>query len=180
MGKARLEELYIKTVRPQLKKDLNIANMMTVPTFSKVVINVGVKDAVGDSKVIKIVMDGIAKISGQVPVRTFAKKSIAGFKLREGMPIGVKVTLRRKLMWEFLDRFINLALPKMRDFQGVSRRFDKRGNYNIGIKEWIIFPEIKYDVGDKIFGMNLTIGTTARTDDQALTLLEKFGMPFKK
>lgn len=180
MGKARLEELYVKTVRPQLKKDLNIANIMAVPMFSKIVINVGVKDAVGDSKVIKMVMDGISKISGQVPVRTFAKKSIAGFKLREGMPIGVKVTLRRRNMWEFLDRFINLALPKMRDFQGVSKRFDKRGNYNIGIKEWIIFPEIEYDVGDKIFGMNVTICTTVRNDEHALALFEKFGMPFKR
>jgi len=151
-----------------------------VPTVSKVVINVGVKDAISDSKVLKTVMEGIATISGQIPVRTLAKKSIAGFKLREGMPIGAKVTLRGRRMWEFLDRLINLALPKVRDFQGVPRRADRRGNYNLGIKEWIIFPEVQYEVGDKIYGMNITIQTTAGEDEHALLLLEKLGMPFKK
>ena len=180
MKKSRLEEIYNTTVRPQLKSELNIANEMAIPTISKVVLNVGVKDAVGDSKAIKAVMDGIAKISGQVPVRTLAKKSIAGFKLREGMPIGVKVTLRRKRMWEFLDRLISLALPKVRDFQGVPTRCDRRGNYNLGIKEWIIFPEIEYDVGDKIYGMNITIHTSTKNDEHALALLKKLGMPFKK
>jgi len=180
MKKSRLEELYSKTIRPQLKKDLSIKNDLAVPILSKVVLNVGVKDAVGDSKAIKMVMDGIAKISGQIPIRTFAKKSIAGFKLREGMPIGVKVTLRRKRMWEFLDRLINLALPKVRDFQGISERGDGRGNYNLGIKEWIIFPEIEYDVGDKIYGMNVAIHTTIKNDAHALALLKKCGMPFKK
>lgn len=180
MKKPRLEELYTKKIKPQLKKELKIANEMAVPTISKVVLNIGVKDAVGDSKAIKTVMDGIAKISGQQPVRTLAKKSIAGFKLREGMPIGVKVTLRRKRMWEFLDRLINLALPKVRDFQGVPVKGDRRGNYNLGIKEWIIFPEIEYDVGDKIYGMNISIDTTASSDEHALQLLRKLGMPFKK
>jgi len=180
MEKSRLEELYGTTIKPRLEKELKIANSMAVPTVSKVVINIGVKDAVGDSKLIKTVMDGVAIISGQVPVRTFAKKSIAGFKLREGMPIGVKVTLRRKRMWEFLDRLINLALPKVRDFRGVPTRCDRRGNYNLGIKEWIIFPEIEYDVGDKIYGMNITIDTTTCNDEHAIELLRKLGMPFKK
>ena len=180
MKKARLEELYRKTIKPQLKGDLGIKNELTVPMPSKIVLNVGVKDAVGDTKAIKMVMDGIAKISGQIPIQTLAKKSIAGFKLREGMPIGVKVTLRRKRMWEFLDRLINLALPKVRDFQGVPARCDGRGNYNLGIKEWIIFPEIEYDVGDKIYGMNITIHTTTRNNEYALALLKKLGMPFKK
>jgi len=180
MNKSRLEEIYNTTVRPQLKSELNIANEMAIPTISKVVLNVGVKDAVGDSKAIKAVMDGIAKIAGQLPVKTSAKKSIAGFKLREGMPIGVKVTLRRTRMWEFLDKLINLALPKVRDFQGVSAKTDGRGNYNLGIKEWIIFPEIEYDVGDKIYGMNISIDTTAKDNEQAILLLRKLGMPFKK
>lgn len=178
--KARLKELYIKKIRPQLKKDLGIKNNLAVPMISKVMLNVGVKDAVIDSKSINKVIEGITKISGQVPVRTFAKRSIAGFKLREGMPIGVKVTLRCKKMWEFLDRLINLALPKVRAFQGVPIRCDGRGNYNLGIREWIIFPEIEYDVGDKIYGMNITVHTTTRNDEYALMLLKKLGMPFKK
>jgi large subunit ribosomal protein L5 len=180
VSKVRLEELYIKNIRPQLKKDLGIKNSLAIPMISKIMLNVGVKDAVADSKAINEVSEGITKISGQVPVRTFAKKSIAGFKLREGMPIGVKVTLRRQRMWEFLDRLINLALPKVRDFQGVPMRCDGRGNYNLGIKEWIIFPEIEYDVGDKIYGMNITIHTTTCNNEYALMLLKKLGMPFKK
>lgn len=180
MAKARLEELYNTKIRTQLKKDLGLKNIMDVPKVSKVVINVGVKDAVKDSKVLKNVMDVITKITGQIPVRTLAKKSIATFKLRTGMPIGVKVTLRRRLMYEFLDRLINVALPEVRDFQGVVKNFDGRGNYNLGIKEWTIFPEIEYAVGDKVYGLNVTIGTTAKNDEQAFSLLQKFGMPFKK
>lgn len=180
MNKARLEELYDKTIKPGLKKELGIKNILDVPTVSKVVLNVGVKEAIGDSKAIKSVLDGLSTITGQLPVTTTAKKSIAGFKLREGMPIGAKVTLRRKKMWEFLDRLINLSLPKVRDFQGVPTKFDRRGNYNLGIKEWIIFPEVEYDVGDKIFGMNITIQTTAKDDKHAFELLKKLGMPFKK
>jgi len=137
MAKTRLEELYNTKIRSQLKKDLKLKNIMEVPKISKIVINVGVKDAVKDSKVLKNVMETVSKISGQCPVRTFAKKSIAGFKLREGMPIGVKVTLRKKKMYEFLDRLINIALPEVRDFQGVTKKLDRRGNYNFGIKEWI-------------------------------------------
>jgi len=180
MAKARLEELYNTKIRSQLKKDLELKNIMEVPKISKVVVNVGIKDAVKDSKVLKPVAEVVAKITGQMPVRTVAKKSIAGFKLREGMPIGVKVTLRRRRMYEFLDRLINVALPEVRDFQGVTKNFDRRGNYNLGIKEWIVFPEIEYNVGDKIYGLNVTIATTARNDEHAFQLLKSFGMPFKK
>ncbi len=180
MKKSRLEELYNTKIKSQLKGELGVVNDMAIPNVSKVVLNVGVKDVIGDSKAIKSVMDGLAKISGQQPVKTLARKSIAGFKLREGMPIGVKVTLRRKRMWEFLDKLINLALPKVRDFQGVPTKTDGRGNYNLGIKEWIIFPEIEYDVGDKVYGMNISIDTTEENNEHALLLLRKLGMPFKK
>ncbi len=179
MAKARLEDLYYKTARQQLKDKLGLKNIMDVPRVSKVVLNVGVKEAIGDSKILKAVEAAVAKIAGQAPVRTVAKKSIAGFKLREGMPIGVMVTLRSKMMYEFLDRLINLALPEVKDFQGVSRKFDGRGNYNLGIKEWTIFPEIEYSVGDRVYGINVAIHTSARTDDAGLALLELLGMPFR-
>lgn len=180
MAKARLEELYNKKIRDQLKKDLELDNVMKVPKISKIVVNVGVKDAVKDSKILKNVVEVVTKITGQMPVRTFAKKSIAGFKLREGMPIGVMVTLRSKMMYEFLDRLINIALPEVRDFQGVGNKMDGRGNYNLGIKEWTIFPEVEYSVGDKVYGLNITVQTTAKNDDHAFALLKSFGMPFKK
>jgi large subunit ribosomal protein L5 len=180
MEKARLEELYTTTIKPQLQKQLGIKNVMEVPKITKVVLNVGVKDAVGDSKAIQGVLEILTKISGQVPVKTLAKKSIAGFKLREGMAIGVKVTLRGRRMYEFLDRLVNLALPKVRDFQGVSFKFDGRGNYNLGVKEWIIFPEVDYDIGSKVHGLNVTIHTNAGTDERGLALLENFGMPFRR
>ena len=180
MEKARLEELYTTTIKPQLQKQLGIENVMEVPKLTKVVLNVGVKDAVGDSKAVQGVLEILTKISGQMPVKTLAKKSIAGFKLREGMAIGVKVTLRGRRMYEFLDRLINLALPKVRDFQGVPFKFDGRGNYNLGVKEWIIFPEVDYDIGSKIHGLNITIHTSATTDERGLALLENFGMPFRK
>jgi len=179
MAKARLEENYDKTIRQQLKDKLGLKNIMSVPRISKIVLNVGVKEAIGDSKILKGVESAITKISGQKPVRTVAKKSIAGFKLREGMPIGMMVTLRSKMMYEFLDRLINLALPEVKDFQGVSRKFDGRGNYNLGIKEWTIFPEVEYNVGDKVYGINITIHTSARNDENGLALLESFGMPFR-
>lgn len=179
-GKARLEELYHNEIRPQLQKSLELKNIMEVPKLSKIVLNVGVKDAVSDSKVLQTVMGVMGKIAGQAPVRTLARKSIAGFKLREGLPIGVKVTLRRRRMYEFLDRLINLALPKVRDFQGISPKFDGKGNYNLGIKEWTIFPEVDYDITDKLYGMNLTFHTTASTDKQSYELLKNFGMPFRK
>lgn len=179
MAKARLEELYHKSVRQQLKERLSLKNISNVPCISKIVLNVGAKEAIGDSKILKGIEAAVARISGQKPVRTVAKKSIAGFKLREGMPIGVMVTLRSKMMYEFLDRLINLALPEVKDFQGVSRKFDGRGNYNLGIKEWTIFPEIEYNVGDKIYGMNITIHTSAENDEGGLALLELLDMPFK-
>ncbi|MFC1842780.1 50S ribosomal protein L5 [Candidatus Dependentiae bacterium] len=180
MAKARLEELYNTKIRSELKKDLGLKNIMEVPKVSKIVVNVGVKDAVKDSKVLKKVMEAVAKITGQLSVRTLAKKSIAGFKLRAGMPIGVRVTLRRRMMYEFLDRLISIALPEVRDFQGVTKKLDGRGNYNLGIKEWTVFPEIEYTVGDKVYGLNVTIQTTADSDEHAFELLKKFGMPFKK
>lgn len=176
----RLKRKYEEEIRPQLQKDLKLANIMQVPRLEKIVINVGVKEALTNSKAIQVVVDGIARIAGQAPVKTIAKKSIAGFKLREGMPIGVKVTLRRKQMYEFLDKLITLSLPKVRDFQGVTRKFDGRGNYNLGVKEWFIFPEIDYDVTDKAYGLNITLHTTAQDNESGLKLLESFGMPFRK
>lgn len=180
MNKARLEELYTSQIRPELKKSLGLNNIMEVPKIEKIVINVGVKEAINDSKAVQSVLETVAQISGQAPVKTLAKKSIAGFKLREGMAIGVKVTLRRKRMYEFLDKLINLALPKVRDFQGVTTKFDKKGNYNLGIKEWSIFPELDLQVGEKVHGLNITIQTSAATDAHGFELLKSFGMPFKK
>jgi len=178
--KARLEELYEKEIRSSLQKDLNLSNIMEVPKIEKIVINVGVAGSIADSKLIQHVEQGLATITGQAPVRTKAKKSIAGFKLREGMPIGAMVTLRRKRMYEFLDKLINLALPKVRDFQGVTTNFDGRGNYNLGVKEWIIFPELDQGFNEKVFGMNVTIHTSATTNEQGYALLKKFNMPFRK
>jgi large subunit ribosomal protein L5 len=180
MSKARLEELYTSKVRAGLQQKLGLKNVMEVPKISKIVLNVGVKEAIADSKVLQSVVETIEKISGQVPVKTIAKKSIAGFKLRAGMPIGVKVTLRKKNMYDFLDKLINLALPKVRDFQGVNESFDGRGNYNLGLKEISIFPEVDYDVNQKLFGMNVTICTTARSNEHGVELLKEFGMPFRK
>lgn len=180
MPKSRLEEHYNKSIRPELMKKLGIKNIMQVPKLSKVVLNVGVKEAVADSKILKVVTDVIAKIAGQAPVRTLAKKSIAGFKIREGMPLGVMVTLRRNNMYDFLDKLINLALPNVRDFQGLSPKMDGRGNYNLGLKEWTIFPEAERGSLDNIYGMNITIHTSAHQDTHALELLKGFGMPFKK
>jgi large subunit ribosomal protein L5 len=178
-NKARLEELYTQKLRPQLKETLNLANIMEVPKLEKIVLNVGVKEAVADSRVLQTVLQTLATIAGQAPVKTLARKSIAGFKIREGMPIGVRVTLRRKKMYEFLDKLINLALPKVRDFQGVPTKLDGRGSYNLGIKEWIIFPEAD-TTSEKVFGLNITIQTTAKNDAQGYELLKSFGMPFRK
>jgi len=179
MSKARLNELYDKTVRPNLKKELGLKNIMAVPKIAKIVLNVGVKEAVGDSRVLKKVSETLGKLSGQAPVITKARKSIAGFKIREGMPLGVTVTLRRKNMYEFLDRLINVALPNVRDFRGVKSKLDRRGNYNLGIKEWSVFPEADNMTGEKVYGLNVTIHTTARTDDNARALLKEFNMPFR-
>ena len=178
--KSRLEEQYVSEIRPTLAKDLKISNVMAVPKLLKIVLNVGSKEAVSDSKIIAVIEKTLTKIAGQKPVRTFARKSIAGFKLRAGMPIGAMVTLRNRRMYEFLDGLLNVALPKVRDFQGVTTKFDGRGNYNLGIKEWVIFPEVEYDVGGRIYGLNVSISTTATSDDSARALLKAFGMPFKR
>ena len=177
--KSRLEELYKSKIRTELKEKLNLKNIMEVPRLSKVVINMGVKEAVGDSKILNNIKGILELIAGQVVVKTKAKKSVAGFKLREGMSIGASVTLRGSSMYNFLDKLINLALPSVRDFQGLSTKFDGRGNYNLGLKDWMIFPEIDYDNVDKARGMNITIATTADSDVKGLALLKSFKMPFK-
>ncbi len=180
MAKARLEELYTKSIRPELHKKLGKANVMQVPKLEKIVVNIGVKEAVSDSRILQKVVDMVQRITGQKPVTTVAKKSIASFKLREGMPLGVKVTLRRQRMYEFFDKTLNLALPKVRDFQGVSKKLDGRGNYNLGIKEWSVFPEADIASQELVLGMNITIQTSAHSDADGRALLEAFGMPFKK
>lgn len=180
MANARLEELYKTKVRSELQKKLGLKNIMEVPKITKIVINVGVKDAISDSKVLPLVIAAVERIAGQAAVRTLAKKSIAGFKLRAGMPIGVKVTLRKRNMYNFLDKLVNLSLPKTRDFQGVGTGFDGRGNYNLGLKEVTIFPEVEYDINQKLHGLNVTICTTARSDEHGRELLKEFGMPFRK
>lgn len=181
MSKARFEEEYKTTIKPALQKQLGLKNIMEVPKITKIVLNVGAgQKIISDSKVSKTIDDILSRISGQKPVQTKARKSIAGFKIREGMTLGAKVTLHGKRMYEFLDRLITIALPTVRDFQGVTTNFDSRGNYNLGIKEWTIFPEVDYDVVDKVLGLNITIGTSAKTDEHAYELLKSFGMPFKK
>lgn len=177
--KSRLEEQYKSKIRPELFKDLGLKNYMQVPGISKIVLNIGVKDAVSDSKAVAQVKEIVDQIAGQSSMKTLARKSISSFKLREGMPIGVMVTLRRSAMFHFLDKLINIVLPAVRDFQGVSPKFDGHGNYNFGIKDWMVFPEIDYDTVDKVRGMNITIHTTATNDVHALALLKKFSMPFQ-
>lgn len=176
---ARLGVTYTETIRPALQKKFGMNNVMQVPRLLKVVVNVGVKEAVADSKVLATVMKTLDNIAGQKSIKREARKSIAGFKIREGMAIGACVTLRGRQMYVFLDKFINLALPKVRDFQGVPTKLDGRGNYNVGIKEWSIFPEVDANV-EKTFGMNITIHTSAHSDEQARELLRSFGMPFRK
>jgi len=178
--KAHLQEHYSTTVRDQLIKELGYTNVMQVPRVAKVVINIGVKDAVSDNKVINGVRDILTMITGQSAVTTKAKKSIASFKLREGMPIGVMVTLRSDRMYHFLEKLINAVLPSVRDFQGVSPKLDGKGNYNLGLKDWMVFPEIDYDKVEGSRGLNITIQTTAKTDAEAYALLKAFGMPFRK
>lgn len=177
----RLQEKYNKTIVHQLQKDLNYSSIMEVPKIEKITINIGVGDAVANPKAIDRSVLELTKIAGQKPVITKAKKSIAGFKLREGMPIGCKVTLRGEKMMDFLDKLISVALPRVRDFNGLSRKsFDKNGNYTFGIKEQIIFPEINFEDIDKIRGLEITVGTTAKDNKSALLLLEQMGFPFKK
>jgi large subunit ribosomal protein L5 len=175
----RLKEHYEKVVRPSLMKEFSYANALEVPRLSKIIINMGVGEAVQDVKKVDAAVRDLTAISGQKPVVTRAKKSIATYKLRENLPIGCKVTLRRQRMYEFLDRLINIALPRVRDFRGVSgRSFDGRGNYALGLKEQLVFPEIDYDQVDAVRGMDIIIVTTARTDKEAKSLLAGFQMPF--
>ncbi|MBE0576342.1 MAG: 50S ribosomal protein L5 [Desulfuromonadales bacterium] len=178
---ARLKELYQKEMVPRLLKDLQLKNVMEVPRVEKVVINMGLGEAIQNVKILESAVEEMSRITGQKAVITRAKKSIAQFKLREDMPIGVMVTLRRDRAYEFLDRLINVALPRVRDFKGVSAKaFDGRGNYTLGIREQLIFPEIDIEKIDKIKGMNVTIVTTARTDEEGRALLTEMGMPFRK
>ena len=177
---ARLREIYKKEIVPALTKQFGYKSVMQVPRVSKVVLNMGVGEAVGDKKLLENAAADMQKISGQKPVITKARKAIAAFKIREGYPIGCMVTLRENRMYEFLDRLISVALPRVRDFRGVSgRSFDGRGNFNMGVKEQIIFPEIEYDKIDTMRGMNITITTTAKTDAEAKALLAAFRFPFK-
>jgi len=176
----RLKEKYEKEVVKSMMEKFNYKNVMEVPKLEKVVINMGLGEAAQNPKVIDFAVNDLMTITGQRPVITKAKKSIAGFKLRKGMSIGAKVTLRGKRMWDFVDKLINVALPRVRDFRGVSQKsFDGRGNYNLGVKEQLIFPEIDYDKIDKVRGMDICIVTTAKTDEEAGELLKLLGMPFK-
>lgn len=178
---ARMKDMYLNEITPGLMQKFNYSTVMQVPKLEKIVINMGVGDAVGNSKVLDSAVADLQTISGQKPVITRAKKSIAGFKLREGMPIGVKVTLRGERMYHFLDKLINVALPRVRDFRGVSNKsFDGRGNYTLGLREQLIFPEIEYDKVEKVRGMDVVIVTTAKTDEEARELLAQLGMPFVK
>ena len=177
---ARLQQEYKEKIVPELIQKFGFKSVMEVPRITKVTLNMGVSEAVADKKVMDHAVGDMTKIAGQKPVVTKSKKAIAGFKIRQGYPIGCMVTLRGARMYEFLDRFVTIALPRVRDFRGISgRAFDGRGNYNIGIKEQIIFPEIEYDKIDAIRGMNISITTTAKTDEQAKALLAAFKFPFK-
>lgn len=177
---SRLKEKFDKEVVTGLKNRFGYKNVMQIPAVNKVIINMGVGEATSDSKAMDAAVNELTIISGQKPVVTKARKSIAAFKLREGMPIGCKVTLRGQRMYEFLDKLFNISLPRIRDFQGVSSKaFDGRGNYTLGVREQLIFPEINYDKVDKIRGMNIVIVTTAKTDEEAFELLKLMGMPFE-
>ncbi|GBD45083.1 50S ribosomal protein L5 [bacterium HR40] len=178
---ARLKTYYEEVLKPQLRERFGYKNPMQVPKLEKIVLNMGVGEAVSDSKKIQAAVEDLTKIAGQRAVVCRARKSVANFKLRRGMPIGCKVTLRGERMYEFLDRLVNIALPRVRDFRGLSpKSFDGRGNYAFGIKEQIVFPEINYDEIDEIRGLDVIIHTTARTDEEARALLEGFAMPFRK
>jgi large subunit ribosomal protein L5 len=177
---ARLKEIYKKEIVPALTKQFGYKSTMQVPRLTKIVLNMGVGEAVADKKILENAIGDMQKVSGQKPVATKAKKSIAAWKIRTGYPVGCMVTLRQDRMYEFLDRLVSIALPRVRDFRGVSgRSFDGRGNYNLGVKEQIIFPEIEYDKIDALRGMNITIATTAKTDAEARALLAAFKFPFK-
>jgi large subunit ribosomal protein L5 len=177
---SRMRDRYEKEVAPALKKEFGYANVMAIPRIQKVVVNMGLGDATQNAKIVDTGADELGRITGQKPVITRAKKSIAQFKVRKGMPIGTMVTLRGERMWEFLDRLIAVALPRVRDFRGVSPRgFDGRGNYTLGLKDQLLFPEIDYMKVDKARGMNISVVTTARTDEESRKLLQLLGMPFR-
>ncbi len=176
----RLKDHYFEKVVPALQEQFNYGSVMQVPRIVKITLNMGLGDAIADKKVIETASSEMAAISGQKPVTTYARKSIAGFKIREGMPIGCKVTLRRERMYEFLDRLVNVAIPRIRDFRGLNgKAFDGRGNYSMGVREQIIFPEIEYDKIDALRGMDITITTTAKTDAEGHALLKAFNFPFR-
>jgi len=178
---ARLKDRYQKEIAPAIAKEFSISNPMAIPRVDKVVINMGMGEAIANAKILDTAAEELRAITGQKPVITKAKKSIASFKLRQGMPIGVMVTLRGDRMYEFLDRLVSIALPRVRDFRGVSpKAFDGRGNYTIGVREQLIFPEIDFNKVDKLRGMNISIVTTARNDEQARALLKGLGMPFRQ
>jgi len=178
---SRLKEVYEKQIIPRLQERLGVANVMAVPRITKITLNMGVGEALADRKVVENAMSDLAKITGQKPVPCKARKSVASFKIREGVPIGCKVTLRKERMYEFLDRLINVAIPRIRDFRGISgRAFDGRGNFSLGIKEQIIFPEIDYDQVDTIRGMDICITTSARDDAAGRALLEEFNFPLRQ
>ena len=178
---ARLKDFYSDTVAGQLKEQFGYQNVMQIPKITKITLNMGVGEAVADRKVMEHAVADMTKIAGQKPIVVKARKSVAGFKVREGWPVGCKVTLRREQMYEFLDRLINIAIPRIRDFRGMNpRSFDGRGNYNMGVREQIIFPEIDYDKIDALRGMDITFTTTARTDEEGRALLAAFNFPFRQ
>ena len=178
---SRLQTYYKETVVPQLKKELGFENIMEVPRITKITLNMGVGEAVGDKKVMDRAVGDMTAIAGQKPIVNLARKSVASFKIRDGWPVGCKVTLRRERMYEFLDRLVNISIPRIRDFRGLSRKsFDGRGNYSMGVKEQIMFPEIDYDQIDAIRGMDITITTTAKNDEEAMALLKAFNFPFRE
>ncbi|HET7308472.1 MAG TPA: 50S ribosomal protein L5 [Gammaproteobacteria bacterium] len=177
---ARLQQHYQDNVTKQLAGEFGYKNVMEIPRITKITLNMGLGEAVGDKKIVDNAVGDMARICGQKPIVTHARKSVAGFKIREGWPIGCKVTLRRQRMYEFLDRLINIALPRVRDFRGLNARaFDGRGNYTLGVREQIIFPEIEYDKIDAVRGMDITITTTAKTDEEGRALLKAFSFPFR-
>jgi len=178
---ARLKDFYTETVAKQLKEQFGYKNDMEIPRITKITLNMGVGEAIADRKVMDNAVEDMTKIAGQKPIVIKARKSVAGFKLREGWPVGCKVTLRRSMMYEFLDRLINVAIPRIRDFRGLNpKAFDGRGNYNMGVKEQIIFPEINFDKIDALRGMDITFTTTAKTDEEGRALLTAFNFPFRR
>ena len=179
MDTAQLKKVYKETIAPELQKQFNYSSAMQIPVLKKIVVNMGLGDATQDKKIIDVAINEVTAITGQKAVATYSKKDIANFKLRKKMPIGVMVTLRRERMYEFLEKLVRVALPRIRDFKGIQAQLDGRGNYTLGIQEQIIFPEINLDGIDRIQGMNITFVTTANTDEEGFALLKAFGLPFK-